>query len=52
MKTWKVVYNLKYQDNGRMGVALIQADNWSQAMTIFQQQYAGQFFTIQSCTEL
>lgn len=50
--TYKIVYYPKYLDNGRMGVALVEAGNWSHAMTLFQEQYAGQFSTIQSCEKL
>ena len=51
-ETYKIVYYPKYLDNGRMGVALVEAGNWSHAMTLFQEQYAGQFSTIQSCEKL
>jgi hypothetical protein len=51
-ETYKIVYNYKYQNNGQVGVAFIEAGNESHAMTIFQEQYAGQFHTIQSCTKL
>ena len=50
--TYKIVYYPRYLDNGRMGVALVEAGNWSHAMTLFQEQYAGQFSTIQSCEKL
>lgn len=52
MKTWKIVYYPKYQNNGTMGVAIIAAYSDTAAIAAFQAQYAGQFSTIQSCTEL
>ena len=51
-KTWKVVYYPKILNNGIMGVALIEAETRSEAIYSFQVQYAGQFHTISSCTEL
>ena len=51
-KTFKVVYYPKVLNAGIMGVAFIEAENWAAAMTAFQNQYAGQFHTIQSCTEV
>ena len=51
-KTWKVVYYPKVLNAGIMGVAFVEAENWSAAMYSFQCQYAGQFHTIQSCTEV
>jgi hypothetical protein len=52
--TWKVVYNLPpaQQNNGMMGVALIEAVTHQDAMYAFSQQYAGQYSTIDSCTKL
>ena len=50
--TWKVVYYPKVLNAGIMGVAFVEAENWSAAMYSFQCQYAGQFHTIQSCTEV
>ena len=38
-ETYKIVYYPKYQDNGMMGVALVEAGNWAHAMSIFQEQY-------------
>lgn len=51
-ETWKIVYNPKVLDGGKMGVALVEAPNHHMAMYTFQQQYAGQYSTIASCTKL
>ena len=51
-ETWKIVYNPKVLDGGKMGVAFVEALDRSQAMYTFQTQYAGQYFTIDSCTKL
>lgn len=51
-ETWKIVYIPKVMNNGARGVALIEAADHHHAMNQFQQQYAGQFFTIESCTKL
>ena len=53
-ETWKIVYYLPphLQNNGARGVALIEAVDHQHAMSQFQQQYAGQYFTIDSCTKL
>ena len=53
-ETWKIVYYLPphLQNNGARGVALIEAVDHQHAMNQFQQQYAGQYFTIESCTRL
>jgi hypothetical protein len=37
---------------GIRGVALVEAATHAQAMYAFQQQYAGQYFTIESCKKL
>ena len=50
-KTWKIVYNPKVLDGGKMGVAFVEAENKHVAMYTFQQQYAGQYSTIDSCEE-
>lgn len=50
--TWKIVYNPKVLNGGQMGVALVEAPNRHVAMYTFQQQYAGQYSTIDSCTQL
>jgi hypothetical protein len=53
-ETWKVVYNLppEQQNNGRKGVALVEAANRQDAMYNFMQEYRGQFFTVESCEKL
>ena len=53
-ETWKVVYSLppEKQNGGMVGVALIEANCRQEAMYTFQQQYAGQYFTVDSCTKL
>lgn len=51
-ETYKIVYNYKYQNNGSKGVAFVEAGDKWHAMGIFQQQYAGQFFTIESCEKV
>lgn len=53
-ETWKIVYNLlpHLQNNGAKGVALVEAGDRAHAMSIFQQQYAGQFFTVDTCEKL
>lgn len=50
--TWKIVYNLPVMNNGAKGVAFIEAGDRSHAMSIFQEQYRGQFFTVESCEKL
>jgi hypothetical protein len=52
LTTWKVVYYPKEACAGHMGVALVEADCHQQAMCTFREQYAGQYFTIQSCQKL
>ena len=52
METWKIVYSPTTLNNGRMGVALIEAYNRAHAIHLFQTQYAGQFHTVDSCTKL
>ena len=54
LETWKIVYNLPphLQNNGAMGVAFVEARNHQHAMEQFYQLYAGQFFTVDSCTKL
>lgn len=53
-ETWKIVYTLPPHqvNNGARGVALIEAADQHHAMSQFQQQYAGQFFTVESCQKL
>ena len=53
-ETYKIVYILPphLQNNGARGVAFIEAGDKWHAMGIFQQQYAGQFHTIESCEKV
>ena len=53
-KTWKIVYNLPpaQQNGGMMGVAFVEAETRQDAIFFFQRQYQGQYFTIDSCTEV
>ena len=51
-ETWKIVYIPKVMNNGARGVALVEAADHQHAMNQFQQQYQGQYFTIESCTKL
>lgn len=51
-ETWKIVYFPKMLNGGMRGVALIEAPDHHAAMYTFQQQYAGQYHTVESCTKL
>jgi hypothetical protein len=51
-ETWKVVYYPKVMNAGMRGVALIEAPDRSSAIYTFQQQYAGEYSTIDTCTKL
>jgi hypothetical protein len=51
-ETWKVVYFPRELDAGRKGVALIEAASRSEASCFFQQQYAGQYHTIDTITRV
>lgn len=50
-KTYKIVYYPKNMMVGVRGVAFMEAENRSLAMFAFQREYAGQFHTVESCTE-
>lgn len=50
--TWKIVYFPKELNNGRRGVALVEAENRQQAMHNFQVEYKGQFSTVETCEKL
>ena len=52
--TFKVVYYPlpEKMNNGARGVAFIEALDRSHAMSIFQQEYRGQFFTIATCEKV
>lgn len=52
LETWKIVYLPKVLNAGQRGVALVEADCHQMAMHTFQQQYAGQYSTIESCRKL
>jgi len=51
-ETWKIVYVPTIMNNGARGVALVEAVDRQHAMNQFQQQYTGQFHTVESCTKL
>ena len=51
-ETWKIVYTPKVMNGGMKGVALVEAGDRAHAISVLQKQYAGQFFTIESCTKL
>ncbi len=50
--TYKIVYYPLVFNNGARGVAFVEAGDRSHAMSIFQEQYRGQFTTIESCERL
>lgn len=52
LETWKIVYYPKDMSGGQMGVAFVEADCHQQAMFNFQQEYAGQFRTVEKCEKL
>jgi hypothetical protein len=51
-ETWKIVYYPLVLNNGMKGVALVEAVNKQDAMYQFQQQYRGQYTTVDSCEKL
>ena len=51
-ETWKIVYIPRDMNNGRRGVALVEACDRQQAMYNFSQEYAGEYFTIDTCEKL
>lgn len=51
-ETWKITYYPKVLNAGMRGVALIEADCRHMAMYTFQQQYAGQYHTVETCEKL
>ena len=51
-ETWKIVYIPTVMNNGARGVALVEAGDHQHAMNQFMNQYAGQYFTIESCQKL
>ena len=52
LETWMIVYYPKNSMGGARGVAFVEADCHQMAMYTFQQQYAGQYFTIEKCEKL
>ena len=53
--TFKIVYYLPAEmirHGGIKGVAFVEAYDRSHAMSIFQQQYRGQFHTVDSCEKM
>ena len=51
-ETWKLVFTPKVMDGGRRGVAFVEAGDRHHAMYTFQQEYAGEYFTVESCEPL
>jgi hypothetical protein len=51
-ETYKIVYNPVVFNNGYRGVALIEAVSRAHAIDLFQEQYRGQFSTIDTCEKL
>ena len=51
-KTWKITYILKVMNGGIRGLAIVEADTRQWAIYTFQQMYAGQYHTIETCTQL
>ena len=52
--TFKIVYYLPSEkwNNGIKGVAFVEAWDISHAIGIFQQQYIGQYSTIDTCEKI
>ncbi len=48
-ETYKIVYYPKNSIGGVRGVAFVEAGDRGHAMYTFQQQYAGQYYTVESC---
>lgn len=51
-ETWKIVYIPKIMNGGMRGVAFIEAGDQGHALHMFQEQYAGQYQTVESCQKL
>ena len=51
-ETWKIVYLPRELNGGRRGVAFVEAGDRGHAMYTFQQEYAGQYTTVESCEPL
>lgn len=52
METWKITYYPKILNAGMRGVALIEAATQQDAIHTFNEQYAGEFSTIESVKKL
>lgn len=52
LETWKIVYFPKVFNGGQRGVAFVEADCHQMAMQTFQEQYRGQYTTVESCRKL
>ena len=52
MYTWKIVYCPKVMNGCMKGVAFVEADNEQWAIKTFMEQYAGQYFTIETVTKI
>ena len=52
--TFKIVYYLPPEqwNNGIKGVAFVEGYDRSHAISVFQQQYRGQFSTIDTCEKM
>ena len=46
--TWKVVYYPKKMSGGMLGVAFVVAGDRGHAMSVFRQQYEGQYHTVRT----
>lgn len=51
-ETYKVVYIPRQLDGGKKGVAFVEAENRQHAMHVFQEEFSGQFHTIETCEKL
>lgn len=45
-ETWKVTYIPKELNAGRVGVAFVEACDPGHAVSVFREQYAGEFHTV------
>ena len=51
-ETYKITYYPLNANNFELGTALIEAYDRSHAMSIFQENYAGQYRAVRSCEKL
>lgn len=51
-ETWKIVYTPVNSTGGLRGVAFVEAGDRAHAMQVFQEQYQGKYFTVQSIQRL